>query len=177
MFNDSKNKNLEIARKFLAKNKDSGLSLDEILEIKEAFDFIDKDSSEKITRKEINQARKLLLINNENQEDNEGQDIFNELLIRMDLRKTEQATFDDFIDLFVNEKDKTSREYYSDLFYLFTKEDNSKDKLTFDDLKKIVEHIQEDISTQELKQMFERADKDNDGLVGKNEFIEFMTAN
>jgi Ca2+-binding EF-hand superfamily protein len=178
--NDSK-KNI-IDENFLEKYNQLGLNSDEVYQIKDAFDFLDKDGSGAVSKQELEQAKELLMEGeneNENQEENIEQhmDIFTDLLSKMDSKKSNQIVFEDFIELFVNEQQRNPTKYYADLFVSFAQERSNAKQLSFDELKLIVKEIQEDIPDQELRQMFNRADLDKDGFVGKEEFVKFMTSN
>ena len=155
-----------------------GLNLDEIMEVKEAFDFIDNNDSGIISKQEFVKAKKMLDTGLKENERSETDGIFDEMLTIMDKDKSGNVCFDEFISVFNNVKDdKMSRnKYYQDLFYLFAGEVDDSKKLALKDMKNIVNQIEEDIEEDELKEMFERADEDKDGFVGEEEFVKFMMA-
>ena len=159
----------------ISKYEGQGLNSDEIIEIKEAFDFIDNNESGSISREEFIVARNMMKFGDNN--DEEGNDVFNEMINKMDNDKSGSINFDEFIKIFTNEKEKkmSNKDYFRDLFMLFTGEEKStRQKLNFKDLQNIVAMIEEDISLDELKEMFVRADADKDGFVGIEEFVAFM---
>ena len=157
----------------VAKYENKGLNLDEIMEVKEAFDFIDADETGSISKKEFVTAKKMMKMG-ETEEENKG--IFEEMLSLMDTDKSGSINFQEFIGVFTNQKDmnQSKDKYYADLFFLFAGETGDKDKLSFKDLENIVDKIEEDIETDELREMFDRADEDKDGFVGVKEFVKFM---
>ena len=160
----------------VAKYEGKGLNVDEIFEIKEAFDFIDNNDSGSISRKEFSAAKNMMQIG---EKEDENVNIFELMLEQSDKDKSGSISFDEFITVFSNieeqRQDKTT--YYRDLFYLFTGEDDSKKKLNIEDMKSIVKKIEEKISDEDLNGMFNRADADKDGLVGVDEFVKFMMSN
>merc|ERR1712151_1120401 len=143
------------------------------MEVKEAFDFIDENESGSINKNEFVKAKKMMKMG---ETEEENQNIFDEMLNLMDSDKSGSISFPEFISVFTNQKDaKLSRDkYYQDLFFLFAGEADNIDKLTFKDMQKIVDKIEEDIGDDELREMFDRADADKDGFVGVEEFVKFM---
>lgn len=171
-----------------------GLNIDEIFEIKEAFDFIDNNGSGSISRKEFVEAKSMMKFEDQDTEKDflgEGkmkklggdseltdENIFDEMLKVMDKDGSGGVDFDEFFSVFTNEKEKRMdrKLYYKDLFALFCNEDDKRARLSFEDLKKIVIKIEEEIEEDELREMFDRADEDKDGFVGVEEFVKFMCA-
>ena len=88
----------------------------------------------------------------------ENKSIFEEMLTVMDTDKSGSINFQEFIGVFTNQKDtnQSKDKYYADLFFLFAGETGDKDKLSFKDLENIVDKIEEDIETDELREMFDR---------------------
>lgn len=162
----------------------SGLDSEEIMQIKDAFDFIDRDGSGQVSKTEIEAAKKIMSLNKlaqiefaregeEIDESVEEVNIFDDLLAKMVEKKKTHVTVEDMIELFSDDKSK-DKEYYNDVFLLFTGEKSSKKFLTLEDMRQIAAICNENISEKELKQMITRADTDKDGVVGKDEFVRFM---
>ncbi|VVC41047.1 Hypothetical protein CINCED_3A011778 [Cinara cedri] len=82
-------------------------------------------------------------------------------------------TYEDFINLMsMKMADKDSREEIIKAFKLF--DDNCSGKITFQNLKRIAQELGENIADEELQEMIDEADKDGDGEVSQEEFLQIM---
>ena len=145
-----------------------GLTEDEVIEIKEAFDLFDSDHSGTIDTEELKQALSNLGINAKNQT---LQNMMN------DIDKNQSGTIDftEFIELMTAKfSDKDTPEDLRKVFDLFIGDDTA-DKIEFKHLKRVAQELGENVSDEELNEMIVRADTDKDGKVSFEEFFAIMT--
>ena len=148
----------------------SGLSNDEVDEIRQAFDLFDTNGTGKIDPKELKAAMQSL-----------GFDTKNPTIYTLiaDLDTPEAAknggvNFDDFVGSINNKLgDKESKEGIHRIFELFIDDPNA-DTITLSSLKKIAQELGENVSAEELKDMLERASANGTELTF-DEFYEIMT--
>ena len=148
----------------------SGLSNDEVDEIRQAFDLFDTNGTGKIDPKELKAAMQSL-----------GFDTKNPTIYTLiaDLDTPEAAknggvNFDDFVGSINNKLgDKESKEGIHRIFELFIDDPNA-DTITLSSLKKIAQELGENMSAEELKEMLERASANGTELTF-DEFYEIMT--
>ena len=148
----------------------SGLSNDEVDEIRQAFDLFDTNGTGKIDPKELKAAMQSL-----------GFDTKNPTIYTLiaDLDTPEAAknggvNFDDVVGSINNKLgDKESKEGIHRIFELFIDDPNS-DTITLSSLKKIAQELGENMSAEELKDMLERASSNGTELTF-DEFYEIMT--
>ena len=147
----------------------SGLSNDEVDEIRQAFDLFDTNGTGKIDPKELKAAMQSL-----------GFDTKNPTIYTLiaDLDTPEAAknggvNFDDFVGSINNKLgDKESKEGIHRIFELFIDDPNA-DTITLSSLKKIAQELGENMSAEELKDMLERASANGTELTF-DEFYEIM---
>ena len=145
-----------------------GLTEDEVIEIKEAFDLFDSDHSGTIDTEELKQALSNLGIDAKNQT---LQNMMN------DIDKNQSGTIDftEFIELMTAKfSDKDTPEDLRKVFDLFIGDDTA-DKIEFKHLKRVAQELGENVSDEELNEMIVRADTDKDGKVSFEEFFAIMT--
>ena len=148
----------------------SGLSNDEVDEIRQAFDLFDTNGTGKIDPKELKAAMQSL-----------GFDTKNPTIYTLiaDLDTPEAAknggvNFDDFVGSINNKLgDKESKEGIHRIFELFIDDPNA-DTITLSSLKKIAQELGENMSAEELKDILERASANGTELTF-DEFYEIMT--
>ncbi len=148
----------------------SGLSNDEVDEIRQAFDLFDTNGTGKIDPKELKATMQSL-----------GFDTKNPTIYTLiaDLDTPEAAknggvNFDDFVGSINNKLgDKESKEGIHRIFELFIDDPNA-DTITLSSLKKIAQELGENMSAEELKDMLERASANGTELTF-DEFYEIMT--
>ena len=151
------------------KYEKNGLTEDEVLEIKEAFDLFDTDHSGTIDTDELKQAL-----------GNLGIDAKNQTLQNMmnDIDKNQSGTidFDEFIEMMTAKmSDKDTREDLEKVFRLFIGDDDKADKIELKHLRRVAKELNENMSDDELQEMINRADTDKDGKVSFEEFYAIMT--
>ena len=146
----------------------NGLTEDEVLEIKEAFDLFDTDHSGEIDVGELKQALMNLGIDTKNQ-------TLQNMLADIDKNGNANIDFDEFIDMMTAKmSDKDTREDLEKVFELFLGDDNA-DKIDIKHLKRVCKELNENMSDDELNEMIVRADLDRDGKVSFEEFYAIMT--
>ena len=155
--------------KFDTKNYEkNGLTEDEVLEIREAFDLFDTDKSGEIDVQELKQALMNLGIDTKNQ-------TLQNMLADIDKNGNANIDFDEFIDMMTAKmSDKDTREDLEKVFELFLGDDDT-DKIDIKHLKRVCKELNENMSDDELNEMIVRADLDRDGKVSFEEFYTIMT--
>ena len=146
----------------------NGLTEDEVLEIKEAFDLFDTDHSGEIDVAELKQALMNLGIDTKNQ-------TLQNMLADIDKNGNANIDFDEFIDMMTAKmSDKDTREDLEKVFELFLGDDDA-DKIDIKHLKRVCKELNENMSDEELNEMIVRADSDRDGKVTFEDFYAIMT--
>ena len=141
----------------------NGLTEDEVLEIREAFDLFDTDHSGEIDVAELKQALMNLGIDTKNQ-------TLQNMLADIDKNGNANIDFDEFIDMMTAKmSDKDTREDLEKVFELFLGDDDA-DKIDIKHLKRVCKELNENMSDDELNEMIVRADTDRDGKVSFEEF-------
>ena len=158
------------ASEFNAKSYEkNGLTEDEVMEIKEAFDLFDTDKSGEIDTDELKQALSNLGIDAKNQT---LQNMINDI----DKNQSGTIDFDELIDMMTAKmSDKDTREDLKKVFDLFLGDDEKADKIELKHLKRVAKELNENMSEDELNEMITRADTDRDGKVSFDEFYNIMT--
>ena len=141
--------------------------MDEIEEIKEAFDLFDSDGSGTIDPKELTAAMVQLGFDAKNQ-------TIYQMVEDLDSDGSGAIDFDEFLDMMTARlTDKDSREEIDKIFNLFDSE--KKGKLSVKDLKRMAKELGETMTDDELNELIERGDSDGDGLVTRDDFYNIMT--
>ena len=154
--------------KFNARNYEKpGLSVDEVDEIKEAFDLFDTDNSGAIAVGELTSAMKSL-----------GFDVKNAVVYQMveelDADGSGEIEFGEFVDIMTARlNEKTSREDINRVFNLFDKDRNG--TLEVDDLTRVCQDVGEDVSAEDIREIIQRSDLDGDGAVNMEDFYNVIT--
>lgn len=147
-----------------------GLSSEEVDEIRQAFDLFDTNGTGKIDPKELKAAMQSLGF------DSKNPTIF-QLIADLDTSQAQKAggiDFDSFVEAINNKLgDKETKEGIRRIFDLFIDDPNS-DTITLNSLKKIARELGENMTTEELKDMLERASSNGTELTFE-EFYEIMT--
>ena len=160
------NKKNEFDAKKYEKN---GLTEDEVMEIKEAFDLFDTDKSGEIDTNELKQALKNLGIDAKNQ-------TLANMMADLDKDNSGQIDFGEFIDMMTAKmSDRDTREDLEKVFRLFLGDDDKADKIQLKHLKRVARELNENMSEEELQEMITRADLNKDSGVDFEEFYSIMT--
>ncbi|CAI6371684.1 unnamed protein product [Macrosiphum euphorbiae] len=135
-------------------------------DIREAFELFNVDGSGSIETKELKVAMRALGFEPKKEE-------IKRMLLNINKQHTGVITYDDFVTLMsIKMADKDSREEIIKAFKLF--DDNCTGKITFSNLKRIAQELGENIADEELQEMIDEADKDGDGEVSQEEFLQIM---
>jgi centrin-1 len=150
----------------------NGLTEDEVLEIKEAFDLFDTDGSGTISTEELRKALQNLGI------DARNQTLLN-MMADLDKDRSGSIDFDEFISMMTAQmSDTDSREDLRKVYNLFLGDDAGSrvnNKIQLQHLKRVARELNEAMSDEELLEMITRADLDRDGAVDFEEFYAIMT--
>ena len=150
----------------------NGLTEDEVLEIKEAFDLFDTDGSGTISTEELKKALSNLGI------DARNQTLLN-MMADLDKDRSGAIDFDEFINMMTAQmSDTDSREDLRKVYNLFLGDDAGSrvnNKIQLNHLKRVARELNEVMSDEELLEMITRADLDRDGAVDFEEFYAIMT--
>eukprot|EP01015_Nassula_variabilis_P024256 TRINITY_DN4617_c0_g1_i5.p1 TRINITY_DN4617_c0_g1~~TRINITY_DN4617_c0_g1_i5.p1 ORF type:complete len:209 (-),score=88.32 TRINITY_DN4617_c0_g1_i5:103-729(-) len=144
-----------------------GLTEDEILEIKEAFDLFDVDGTGSIDPKELKAAMTSLGFEAKNQ-------TIYQMISDLDADGSGAIDFQEFLDMMTARmSDKDSREDIAKVFKLFD-EDRS-GQISLKNLRRVARELGETMDDNELQEMIERADQNGDGVINFEEFYNIMT--
>ena len=144
-----------------------GLTEDEILEIKEAFDLFDTDGGGSIDPKELKAAMVSLGFEAKNQ-------TIYQMISDLDADGSGAIDFKEFLDMMTARmSDKDTREDIEKVFKLF--DDERTGKISIKNLRRVARELGETMDESELQEMIERADSDGDGLVTLDDFFNIMT--
>ncbi len=161
-------KNKPKIKGFNAKNYERpGLTEEEIMEIKEAFDLFDTDGGGTIDPKELKAAMTSLGFEAKNQ-------TIYQMIADLDADGSGAIDFDEFLELMTARiSDKDNREDIEKVFKLF--DDEKTGFISIKNLRRVAKELGETMDDNELTEMIERADSDNDGLVTFEDFYNIMT--
>merc|ERR1712054_185206 len=144
-----------------------GLTEEEIMEIKEAFDLFDTDSSGSIDPKELKEAMNSLGLEARNQ-------TIYQMILDMDADGSGDIDFEEFLNLMTAKmSDRDTREDIRKVFRLFDEENAG--VVTIRNLRRVAKELGETMEDNELLEMIERADSDGDGNVTFEDFYNIMT--
>merc|ERR1712238_4028 len=139
-----------------------GLSVDEVEEMKEAFDLFDNDGSGAISVNELTSAMKSL-----------GFDVKHAVVYNMvsdlDADGSGEIEFGEFLEVMCAKlSDKNTKEEIDRVFKLFDKDRNG--TLEADDLSRVCKELGED-----MREVIQRADLNGDGVVDLDDFYNVLT--
>merc|ERR1712194_882725 len=144
-----------------------GLSVDEVEEMKEAFDLFDNDGSGAISVNELTSAMKSL-----------GFDVKHAVVYNMvsdlDADGSGEIEFGEFLDVMTAKlSERNSKEEIDRVFNLFDKDRNG----TFegDELSKVCKELGEDMPEEDVRELIQRMDLDKDGVVNSDDFYNVIT--
>ncbi len=144
-----------------------GLTEDEILEIKEAFDLFDTDGGGSIDPKELKAAMVSLGFEAKNQ-------TIYQMISDLDADGSGAIDFAEFLNMMTARmSDKDTREDIEKVFRLF--DDEKTGRISIKNLRRVAQELGETMDDAELNEMIERADADGDGLVTLDDFYNIMT--
>ncbi|RGB37629.1 hypothetical protein C1646_651968 [Rhizophagus diaphanus] len=152
----------------------SGLTIEQQQEIREAFDLFDTEGKGIIDIKELKVAIRALGFEPPKKDD------IKKLLSEINNKSTSESDdnvdtidFDSFNKIMaVKMSERNLNDEFLKVFQLFDDDDTG--KITFKNLKRIAKELGEDISDDHLREMIEEADLNGDGEVDENEFIHLL---
>jgi len=146
--------------------KPAGLSEAQVAEIKEAFELFDIDGSGTIDAKELNTAMRALGME-------ASADEVRKMIEDIDKDGSGTIDFDEFLTMMsARVENADSREAQMKLFALF--DDDKTGTITFANVKRVATDLGENMSDEELQEMFDCGDVDGDGVVSEDEFIAIL---
>jgi centrin-1 len=146
-----------------------GITEDQIIEIKDAFDLFGLDKSGKIETRDLKNAMK-------SQGFEEKSPIIYKMICELDMEGKGKVDFDEFLDMMTEKNvDESSKEEIKKLFNLFDVDNSGFIELR--NLKKIARELGESLSEEEIRDLIIRSDSDGDGKVSFQEFYDIMSRN
>jgi len=101
------------------------------------------------------------------------QEEIKKLLEENDIGITERLCYSDFLRIIEHKLgENDTKEELLKTFVLFDKDDSG--MISFENLKEVVQELEEDLNDEEIKEMIEEADLDEDGLVNEEEFLKIL---
>ncbi|KAJ3006795.1 UNVERIFIED_CONTAM: hypothetical protein HDU68_003885, partial [Siphonaria sp. JEL0065] len=142
------------------------LTADQIAEFREAFSLFDKDGDGTITTKELGTVMRSL---GQNPTDGELQDMINEV----DGDGNGNIDFEEFITMMARKlKDSDAEAEIREAFRVFDKDGVG--FITVGQLRQVMQNLGENLTEQEINEMFCEADIDGDGKIDFEEFVSMM---
>ncbi len=140
-----------------------GVTLEEVLEIKEAFDLFDYQGVGSIDPKELQASMTAL-----------GYQARNQTLFTAIGEAQGAIDFGRFFELLTARlSGRASKQGLKRVFALF--DDEKTGFISIKNLRRVVKEVGENIDDAELQEMIQRADLDNDGLISEEQFYAIMT--
>ena len=144
-----------------------GLSVDEVEEIKEAFDIFDPENSGQIAVSELISAMKSLGFDTKNP-------AIYKMVAEMDADGNGAIDFEEFLDMMTARiSEKNAMADLDRVFKLF--DENRQGQITVESLARVAKDLGEDISLEELKEIVQRADLNANGKLDFEDFYAIMT--
>ncbi|XP_054417939.1 centrin-4-like [Pteronotus mesoamericanus] len=135
-------------------------------EIKEAFDIFDVDGSGTIDVKELKIAMQALGFEPKKEE-------VKKLIAEIDKGGTGTINFEDFFAMMsVKMSEKDEKKELLKSFKLFDDDDTG--SITLNNIKRVAKELGENLTDDELQEMFDEADRDRDGEINEEEFLRMM---
>ena len=143
-----------------------GLSSEDVAEIREAFSLFDTGGTGKIDLSELNLAIQSLGF------DAKNQSIY-DIILEVG-KESGEIDFEEFLGMMTSKfsSERGSREEIQKIFNLF--DDDQSGKITLKNMKRVATELGETMSEAELLEMIERADTNEDGEIGFEEFYALM---
>ena len=149
-----------------SKGGGSGLSPEQVEEIKEAFNIFDVDASGSIDYKELKAAMKALGVQVKKEE-------LKKMITDVDADGSGSVEFPEFLTMMTAKMSTNdSKEDVKKVFGMF--DEAGTGKITFKDLKKICKELGENLTDEEIQGMLDHADKSNLGYVNMDDFYRLM---
>lgn len=145
------------------------VSKDTVSDLKKAFDMLDEDGSGTIAPAEIMKYFEKMGLLQKNK-------LVYQLILEMDADGSGAIDFEEFLKFVtgrVNEKTPNLRDEIAKIFAFYDKNNNG--KVSWNELKQVAQFLGEEMSDEELREMFTKADLDDDGFVTVDDFYNIWT--
>ena len=144
-----------------------GLSVDEVQEVKDAFDLFDTDKSGAVSVQELIEAMQSLGL------DQKSESVFN-MIKDIDTDGSGELEFGEFLEMMTATlSNKTSEDDLRKVFNIFDSDRTG--EISLMNLKKMSKELGEDMPFDELAEMIDRNDLDGDGRWSFEDFSEMIT--
>lgn len=145
----------------------AGLTDEEILEIKDAFDLFDTEKSGKIDTHDLKQAM-------QRQGFEEKSPVIYKMVCEIDVEGKGKVDFEEFLDL-MTEQDvqESTKDEIRKVFNLFDVDQTG--YIELNNLKRIVKELGESLKEEEIVDLITKSDADGDGKVSFQEFYDIMS--
>ena len=146
-----------------------GLTVEEVEEIKEAFDLFDTEGNGSISVVELTKAMESLGFKDKNP-------IIYKMIaeIEDDEEADGEIKFDEFLDMMTGRiSEKNPEEDLARVYKLFDSDRTG--EITFENLQRVARELGEDINDEELKEIVSRAGADYEGQFTRDAFVNIMT--
>lgn len=156
-------------REFNIKNyEDRGISMEDVKQIKEAFDLFDADKSGEVEISELKEALNNIGLTTESA-------TLKNIMESLDADGSGQVDFDEFFNLLATKASiGESKEDLKKVFDLFT--GGKSDYIDLETLRQIARELNDlNMTENEMREMIKRADSNNDGRVNFEDFYKIMT--
>jgi Ca2+-binding EF-hand superfamily protein/uncharacterized protein YkwD len=145
----------------------AGLTEEEIIEIKDAFDLFDVEKTGKIETKDLRQAM-------ENQGFQYKSPTIFKMVCELDVEGRNRVDFDEFLDMMTeNVVDESSKEEVRKVFNLFDVDQTGYIELK--NLRQIARELGENLKEEDIIELITKSDADGDGKVSFQEFYDIMS--
>ncbi|NEQ99799.1 MAG: methyltransferase domain-containing protein [Cyanothece sp. SIO2G6] len=139
------------------------LTQDQLDEFKEIFDLFDTDSNGSLTKEELASAMRSLGMSPVDEE-------LDAIIIKTDADLSGTIEFPEFTEWVVNKVDLTSQNDLREIFSLIDLDGNG--SISVDELGQLLDSLKVNLGEDELTTLIKKADRDNNGVVDYNEFVE-----
>ncbi|OCL00910.1 calmodulin [Cenococcum geophilum 1.58] len=142
------------------------LTNEQISEYRQAFAAFDKDGNGEITSEELGEMMRSLGLE---PSETELQDIINEV----DLDNTGSIDFDEFVTMMAKRVPKVDAETeLRQAFKVFDRDGSG--SIDTEELRHVMKSLGENLTDEQIDEMIREADKDGDGTVDYNEFVQLL---
>lgn len=144
-------------------------SRETVMDLKKAFDLLDDDKSGMVSPAEITKYFEQLGLMTKNK-------LIYQVLAEMDADNSGGIDFEEFVKFVtsrVSDKDTNLKDEIARIFAFF--DSNNDGKVTWTELKSVAQFLGEEMTDDEIKEMFVKADLDDDGFVNVDDFYNIWT--
>ncbi|XVF80856.1 hypothetical protein PTKIN_Ptkin15bG0109100 [Pterospermum kingtungense] len=143
------------------------LTEDQVVEFREAFCLIDKDSDGFITMEELASALQTL-------DGNPKKEEIECMISEVDVGGNGTIDFEDFLNIMAGKMKENVGDELKEAFKVFDRDQDG--FISANELRQVMMNLGERVTVEEAEQMIREADLDGDGLVSYEEFARIMVA-